>query len=874
MRKGFKAAVSVVSSVALVSSLLAMPISAYASSGISNSTDSSTEWIPGSYYMTNTVEVDVDDDGETELAKVITTWANAWALSGPDYIGVSNSGTMNQNGGNKSAEDYESEATTTMLGIWASSVNEVPNAYNWNYFYNLYLEYSGYDTDSDQVEAVNVQNGSAAAFDSVSGVWGCFKYRPEIIWTSNSLTASSVYTYTQLIRDGSYYTSDSDYSSGTTATASDYYIDGDESYDPYVVISGSATGTMSSTASGGNSTPNSVYTLVDSLYLMAYYCELVEDETADYNSDSTASSYVTSDNVTWQTMNSLPRTTRYEVSSENAVSAREAALDVEKALRGSIYYTLQQVNTGAVDKKTVAIVSSLSTSGNSATVVEYYVAEGQRGALAGKIGASGLTVNQLTTETQASTSSDYSTYTATVDELLEADIIWAGNSDYSVETIQSWLADNATTTELQEKAESISILTDLPAIMNGHNFTFEKGICQLYSLCFFYPEIWPDLELVTYWYDNIYHINYSDLTTCLTYGLGSCTLPSSVSSLSSLPGSTYSNSDIDTKVAAGYEYYAENLTDSSSVGTGTDLEPSATLIAWATTGSADGASAVDDMANVDADSITTIDDVSDILEVVTTYEALSDDVKSADSDAVENYEAVLDAIASVVEETVAALTSADAITVADKTAVDTVLAVYEALSDEVSLTKATYTKLTAVQAALAEACDISNGTVTLAKTSYTYTGSAKKPGVTVTNSAGTTLTAGTDYTVSYSSNTNAGTAKVTVTGAGDYTGSVTKSFTIAKASQSLKVTTKTVNAKKAKKTTAKGIKKVSGAKGTVSYKKTSGSKKITVNAKTGKVTVKKGLKKGTYKVKVKVSAKATSNYKAASKTVTIKVKVK
>ena len=794
MRKGFKAAVSVVSSVALVSSLLAMPISAYASSGISNSTDSSTEWIPGSYYMTNTVEVDVDDDGETELAKVITTWANAWALSGPDYIGVSNSGTMNQNGGNKSAEDYESEATTTMLGIWASSVNEVPNAYNWNYFYNLYLEYSGYDTDSDQVEAVNVQNGSAAAFDSVSGVWGCFKYRPEIIWTSNSLTASSVYTYTQLIRDGSYYTSDSDYSSGTTATASDYYIDGDESYDPYVVISGSATGTMSSSASGGNSTPSSVYTLVDSLYLMAYYCELVEDETASYNSDSTASDYVTSDNVTWKTMNSLPRTTRYEVSSENAVSAREAALDVEKALRGSIYYTLQQVNTGAVDKKTVAIVSSLSTDSNSATVVEYYVAEGQRGALSGKIGASGLTVDQLTTETVVSTSSDYSTYTATVDELLSADIIWAGNSDYSVETIQSWLAANATTEELQTKAASISILTDLPAIMNGHNFTFEKGICQLYSLCFFYPEIWPDLELVTYWYDNIYHVNYSDLTTCLTYGLGSCTLPSGVT-LSALPGSSYSNEDIDSKVLEGYEYWITELSDDDVFGIDTELALSETFITWASTGSVD-----------------------ELIESV--------------ADFVDGYQNGID--------------SANA-------TVNTESASYQA-----------------GYAAAAGALYAEN--VSLSKTSLTYTGKVQVPTVTVVKN-GVTLTEGTDYTLATSSSKKVGSYTVTVTGTGDYSGTVTASYKITKASQSLKVTTKTVNAKKAKKTTAKAL-TVKGAKTTVTYKKTSGKSKITVNAKTGKITVKKGLKKGTYKVKVKVSAKATSNYKADSKTVTIKVKVK
>ncbi len=64
------------------------------------------------------------------------------------------------------------------------------------------------------------------------------------------------------------------------------------------------------------------------------------------------------------------------------------------------------------------------------------------------------------------------------------------------------------------------------------------------------------------------------------------------------------------------------------------------------------------------------------------------------------------------------------------------------------------------------------------------------------------------------------------------------------------------------------------SKGTLSYKKLSGSSAVTVNSKTGKVTVKKGLKKGTYKIKVQVKAAAKGNYKAGTKTVTVTVKVK
>ena len=72
---------------------------------------------------------------------------------------------------------------------------------------------------------------------------------------------------------------------------------------------------------------------------------------------------------------------------------------------------------------------------------------------------------------------------------------------------------------------------------------------------------------------------------------------------------------------------------------------------------------------------------------------------------------------------------------------------------------------------------ISKASVTLSTSTYAYDGKAKKPGVTVKLN-GKTLKNGTDYTVSYSNNTKVGTAKVTITGNGNYTGSVSKTYSI------------------------------------------------------------------------------------------------
>ncbi|WP_456032744.1 hypothetical protein [Ruminococcus sp.] len=72
---------------------------------------------------------------------------------------------------------------------------------------------------------------------------------------------------------------------------------------------------------------------------------------------------------------------------------------------------------------------------------------------------------------------------------------------------------------------------------------------------------------------------------------------------------------------------------------------------------------------------------------------------------------------------------------------------------------------------------ISKASVTLSTSTYAYDGKAKKPGVTVKLN-GKTLKNGTDYSVTYSNNTKVGTAKVTIKGKGNYTGSVSKTYSI------------------------------------------------------------------------------------------------
>ena len=74
---------------------------------------------------------------------------------------------------------------------------------------------------------------------------------------------------------------------------------------------------------------------------------------------------------------------------------------------------------------------------------------------------------------------------------------------------------------------------------------------------------------------------------------------------------------------------------------------------------------------------------------------------------------------------------------------------------------------------------IDKQSIKLSKTEYVYSGVECKPTVTITDRiTRRRLTSGKDYSVSYSKNINAGTAKVTITGKGNYKGSTSKTFKI------------------------------------------------------------------------------------------------
>ena len=152
--------------------------------------------------------------------------------------------------------------------------------------------------------------------------------------------------------------------------------------------------------------------------------------------------------------------------------------------------------------------------------------------------------------------------------------------------------------------------------------------------------------------------------------------------------------------------------------------------------------------------------------------------------------------------------------------------------------------------------------VSVSDENLVYDGSEKTPEVTIVHGNGNTLVEGTDYTLAYSNNVNAGTdtGLITITGQGRYIGSITEQFTIQKAPQSF-----SAEASASSVAIGKNISiNVTGAKGEITYY--SSDPAVAEVSSDGKIT---GKKTGT--AEITVASSETDNYLSALKRIKIDV---
>jgi acyl CoA:acetate/3-ketoacid CoA transferase beta subunit len=140
------------------------------------------------------------------------------------------------------------------------------------------------------------------------------------------------------------------------------------------------------------------------------------------------------------------------------------------------------------------------------------------------------------------------------------------------------------------------------------------------------------------------------------------------------------------------------------------------------------------------------------------------------------------ALIKATDATVTYASSNPAVATADAaTGTITILGVGTTIITATTPEAANYESGSAYYALTVTANSIADADVTIPET-YTYTGSLVVPSGVTVKLGDKTLAQGTDYTLSFSDNLNAGAAKATVTGVGNYSGTATQTFTIQKAS--------------------------------------------------------------------------------------------
>jgi|GEM_PF-3199809 len=296
----------------------------------------------GYTYDAPTSPIAIDDN-------IITATAHRAASPILGMLGVNaTSGFGMINGG--APADFTAAQACAALGIWGTSLNESPDPYYWNYFYNFYAAANDKEISTDALINDDVAASPGAADGNLQEKYGnvsvSLSTRPQIVVgvSGTGLTDG----YDEQLKTINSFTKDSA-----------YYQEGDETYSPKLVSYQMTT----------------IREMMDSVQRLADAITEVEKETG--------------------------KTTRYG-------DVQVIAGDYEKYVYGIIAYVQSQLAAKGLEEKTVAVITSINEDGtytladslsSSATSLvrayEYCVAV--TNSLVDEIGSTTATLDQLLT---------------------------------------------------------------------------------------------------------------------------------------------------------------------------------------------------------------------------------------------------------------------------------------------------------------------------------------------------------------------------------------------------------------------------------------------------------------------------------------------
>ena len=277
--------------------LITLAIPAYA---VNSENGTIGDDVTGYTYTAPTEPMAVDDN-------IITATAHRAASPVLGMLGINAvSGFGMINGG--APADLATAEQCAALGVWGSSLNESPDPYFWNYFYNFYAAENGLEVSSDALVNSDVRASPMMADTNLLEEYGnisvSLSTRPDIaVGCSTERSGTDTDGYNEQLATINAFTSDSP-----------YYHEGDETYSPKLV----------------SYQTTYIKQMIESVKRIADAVNEVENETG--------------------------KTTRYG-------DVQIIAGDYEKYVYGIISYVQAELAENGVENKTVAVLTEINEDG-------------------------------------------------------------------------------------------------------------------------------------------------------------------------------------------------------------------------------------------------------------------------------------------------------------------------------------------------------------------------------------------------------------------------------------------------------------------------------------------------------------------------------
>ena len=400
--------------------------------------------------------------------------------------------------------DLATAQKSPAVGIWGSAINDSPDPYYWNYFYNFYAEANGLELSTDVLQNPSRAASPVGADTTLSEEGGTVSIslttRPEIVVgcaSSNSGTDTNGY--------------DAQIATINSRSAGDeYYQEGDESYAPELVS-----------------------------YQTTYIKQMIQ------------SVYRLADSVK-NVMNNTGKVTRYADTTEEVDAL---AQDYEDYVYGLIAYVRKAIDEGSIEEKTVAVVTALNDDGtytlaDTLSTSATSLVRGYEYSMA----VSKNLLDEVTYQDQEGTDARGSTttmHTVTKEQLLQADVIVTiNNTNITADAINETLGEDTFDGIVISNTPSALYGMTMNSVENAMGYAYVIG-CMYSDTLGLNP-----VDLCTYFYERFLHVTSTDgLKTVVHNNFANAILPSGIAGDLS---DTYSLESVKAIFDEGKEYYLAN----------------------------------------------------------------------------------------------------------------------------------------------------------------------------------------------------------------------------------------------------------------------------------------------------------------------------